>query len=638
MTAPAVRDGRRFSAGLAALLAAGLAVAYGGGFGIGFYFDDSYGIQENPAIRSLANIPSFFTDPFTLTALRTNIDVRPVLTTSFALNYAISGLDPWSYHAANLLLHFLTAWMVFLLVRDHLWWPASERGAGNRAQVPAAAAALFFAFAPVNSQALNYMWARSALLCTTFYLAGFFALVRGRLVPAVVLHVLALLTKTIAVTLPAVFVVYDYLYRDRGRFPDFASWLSGWRRLAVPVAALLVLDVVYVVVRAWMLPPWIGDYLHEGWVTSRIWFVSQWSALLHYVRIFVWPAGLSVDHDFAYNMTGFEPRALLSLAVLLVWVAAALRAARTQPLFTFATLWFFLTLAPESSVLPLAEVVNDHRPYIASTLGLSVLLVLGVERVASLVGGVRRREVFLAATALLCAAGVAITSHRTWEWSDQMRLWEATVEASPRNGRAWMNAGLAYMRAGRYPEARVRFEKARSLNPSYSYVYMNLSVLESAEGNAAAATAWAREAVRHGPHLSRAHFYLGSALEKQGDLAEAAAEYRRALEIEPNDAAVKAAVERVGKPHTPTDVERMTTALRLLDVERKPDAAIAELRALLAQNPTHYGAHWQMARALDAAGRRAEARLAWQKMLELAVRWNNAGDEQKVRARLAEAE
>src|SRR5690242_20484830 len=236
MSVRGVRDGRRFRPGQAVLLAVGLAVAYGGGFGIGVYFADSYGLQDNRAILSLAHIPTLFTDHFTLTSLRTNIDVRPVLTTSFALNYAISGVDPWSYHAANLLLHFVTAWMVFLLVRDHLWWPAEERGPGGGAELPAAAAALFFAFAPVNSQALNYMWARSALLCTTFYLGAFFALVRGRHGLAAVLHVLALLTKTIAVTLPAVFVVYDYLYRDRRRFPYFADWLSGWRRLAAPVA------------------------------------------------------------------------------------------------------------------------------------------------------------------------------------------------------------------------------------------------------------------------------------------------------------------------------------------------------------------------------------------------------------------
>lgn len=158
--------GEKFTLVFFALLAVGLALAYGNSFGIGFYFDDTYGIANNPAIRTLNNIPRFFTDPFTLTSLRENVDIRPVLVVTFALNYAISGNDPWSYHLLNLILHFITAGLVFLIVRDYLWWPASYRGPDGDARFPAAAAALFFAFAPLNSQTLNYMWARSALLCT----------------------------------------------------------------------------------------------------------------------------------------------------------------------------------------------------------------------------------------------------------------------------------------------------------------------------------------------------------------------------------------------------------------------------------------------------------------------------------------
>src|SRR6266849_6050634 len=191
----AVPQGHKFTLLFFALLGVGLAASYANSLGIGFYFDDTYGISSNPAIRSLRNIPLFFTDPFTLTTLRENVDVRPVLVVTFALNYAISGNQPWSYHVFNLILHFIAAGLVFVIVRDHLWWPASDRGRNGAARIPAAAAALFFALAPLNSQTLNYMWARSALLCTVLYLAAFLALLRGRWILGSVLHTLALLTK-----------------------------------------------------------------------------------------------------------------------------------------------------------------------------------------------------------------------------------------------------------------------------------------------------------------------------------------------------------------------------------------------------------------------------------------------------------
>src|SRR4029077_10630310 len=166
--------GRQFTRLVLALLAVGIALAYSGGFGIGFNFDDTYGIAQNPAIRSLRNIPRFFTDPYTTWVDNTQVDLRPILLITYAVNYAVSGLQPWSYHVVNLLLHFTAATLVFVIVRDHVWWPAGE------GRIPAAAAALFFALAPINTQPVDYVWARSALLCVTLYLGAFLAFLRRR--------------------------------------------------------------------------------------------------------------------------------------------------------------------------------------------------------------------------------------------------------------------------------------------------------------------------------------------------------------------------------------------------------------------------------------------------------------------------
>jgi len=632
-------DGRTFTRAFLAVLAVGLLVAYGASFGVGFYFDDSYGIRENPAIRSLANIPSFFTDPFTLTPLRQNVDVRPVLVTTYALNYAISGTSPWSYHLFNLIAHFLAATMVFVLVRDHVWWPAERRGPEGGARIPAAAAALFFAFAPINNQALNYMWARSALLCTVFFLAAFLAMMRGRLLAAVLLHALALLTKAIAITLPVVFVVYDFLYRDRERHPDLRSWLRDWRELVVPVAPLLVVDMLYLALRSAMLPPWAGDALHESWVTPWIWCISQWPALLHYVRIFVWPTGLSVDHDFPYTLSIAEFAAGGSLLVLATWIGAALWWSWRYPQAAFATMWFFITLAPESTFAPLAEVVNDHRPYIASSLGLSVLLAWLLERAASYAGR-RRREVFIAFAAMLCAAALVLGARRTLEWADEEKLWDSTVATSPTNGRAWMNSGLVQFHKGNLKEARRRYERARQFAPAYPYLYMNLSALEMAEGHIKEAVEQGRQSVRFGPELSKSYYYLGLALEKQGNVTEAATSLRRAAALDPNDAAAKSASARTAAAQAAADAKKAETALmaeglRLLDGDREAERAAGVFRELLKRSPGHYGATYQLARSLDAAHRPEEAAPLWQKMLILSREARDKQTEAKVRERLS---
>src|SRR5438876_195347 len=194
-TPPSRPEPERASRLLAILFALVIAAVYANGLTIPFQFDDEHALEHNPAIRSLANIPRFFVDPNTSTVLRENKDLRPVLLTTFALNYAVSGDATWSYHVLNLVLHWLAVLLVFRIVRDHLWL-------GADAVAVAAGAALVMAAHPLNTEAVDYLSARSALLTTVFYLGAFDAAVRQRPRTCLLLFTLALLTKAIAVTLP----------------------------------------------------------------------------------------------------------------------------------------------------------------------------------------------------------------------------------------------------------------------------------------------------------------------------------------------------------------------------------------------------------------------------------------------------
>lgn len=617
-------SGRRLTLLTAALLAIGIGAAYSNSLSVGFEFDDVYLLTNNPSIRSLRNIPRFFYDPFTLTTVRENADLRPVLQITYALNHAISGLRPWSYHAVNMVLHLVAALLVFRIVRDHLW--------PGPALVPAAAA-LFFALAPLNSQTLDYMSARSALLCTTLYLAAFWCVLRRRQWPAALLHALALLTKAIAVTLPAVIVAYDFLYRDRARCPTVLGYVRDWRRVVRLVLAPVVLDLAYLLYRRLLLPPWVSETFHQSFTTPWLWFMSEWSAQLYYVRLFLWPDALSIDHDFPYAFSFFQARAWLALCVIVAWIAVALRSAARRPLVAFATLWFFITLAPESSFAPLAEVVNDHRPYIASSLGLSVLLAWLIHEASSRLRE-RQQPAFVLACLVLCAVTIPITRHRNWQWQDSVRLWTDAAEKGPGNGRAWMNAGLALMARGQLAEARRHFERARASNPGYAYVYMNISVLEAHEGHLDAALHAADEAVRLNPGLAPAHYYRGRVLEKLGRTEEAAAAYEQALAIDPRHLEASNALARLTPNGASSAEALMQSGLDALYAQRKPEEAAAYFRKVLDRNPTHYGATYQLAEALDASGHGDEAQRLWATVLQMAEGYGDQTTAATARARL----
>jgi protein O-mannosyl-transferase len=605
-------SGRRFTLAFVGVLAAAIAIAYSNSFNVGFQFDDWHTLQKNPAIRSLANIPRYFVDASTLTVLRENVDARPFLVVTYAVNYAISGLRPWSWHLVNLFIHLAAAMLVFFIVRDFLWWPPSERGPNGEGRLPAAAAALIFAVAPLNHEAIVYVSARSALLSTALYLGAFHSFLRRRWLLMGVLYALALLVKSIAITLPATVLLYDFIYRDRTRHRRIGDYLRDWRRLTQPLVVLGAVSLAFLAYRQAVVPSWMPETRKQSFITPGTWLMSEWSALLYYVRLFVWPDALSIDHDFPYAWSLLETRAWLPLLVILAWIGTALRVHLARPIAAFATLWFFVTLSVESSVFPLAEVVNEHRPYVASSLGLAVLaswLIYG----ASTLAGRRATATFVAVVAAVVLVAIPVTRHRNWVWQDSLRLWKDAAEKGPNNSRAWMNAGVELKARGDLVEARRYFERARAVGPAYAWVPMNMSSLLRVEGDLDGALREAQEAVRLAPTLALAHYYLGSAFEALGRIDEARAAYTRALEINPTDSEPQFALNRlaVGNAHT-----EMAAGLQALATD--PEGAIPHFRKVLDMNPTHYGATYQLAAALDRVGRPGEARPLWEKTLAMA--------------------
>src|SRR5262249_38339807 len=276
---------------------------------------------------------------------------------------------PWSYHVVNLLLHWIVTLLVFRIVRDHLWL-------GDEAMPVAVGAALIVAVHPLNTEPVNYVSSRSALLTAVFYLAAFDAAARDRSVRCVLLAACAMLTKSIAVSLPLVVLVHRVFDR-RSSAGDHRRPLP-WR-LLVALALVTVAGIVY---RWWLLPPWVVESARQPDVTPRLYLQTQWSALPYSLRLVVWPDALGVARlDFHWVRSMSDPRAWGSLLALLALGVVAWLLARRRLAFGFCTLWVVITLAPESSVFPLAEAVNEHRPYLAM-LGLATIAALGLWLVA----------------------------------------------------------------------------------------------------------------------------------------------------------------------------------------------------------------------------------------------------------------
>jgi tetratricopeptide (TPR) repeat protein len=604
------------------VLATVIAAAYSNGLDVPFAFDDWHAVEQNPAIRDLSQWPRYFTDPTTFSVLRENRDLRPLLVLSLALNHRVSGLAPWSYHLVNLALHWLVCLLVYRIVRDHLWLGPGEAGP------VALAAALLVAVHPLNTEPVNYVSSRSALLTTACYLGAFDAAVRRRWGLAYALGAAAMLTKSIAVTLPVALAMYLLLDRTdrRTAFPR------------APFAGLTAVVVAGIAYRLWLLPAWIFQTTRQADVTPLVYFRTQWSALLYYLRLFLWPNALVIDRlDYPWSRSWGDVQAWGSLLAIALIAAVVWRLTRVRRAFAFAALWVPITLAAESSVFPLAEAVNEHRPYLAM-LGLATFAALAIWLVA---GAAARRYsapapwlFAVVVTGLVSLLGAA-TYARTEVWRDPLTLWTDATRKAPRNPRAWLNAGHTAMARGDLRASRTMLMEAHRLSPCYAYVQMNLAALEAREGRPQESLRWADEAVRCNPGLALAHLHRAEALERLGRGDDALTEYREATRIDPAYAEAWQAQGRLLEARgdwraalgaydralalDPTNADAAMRGALLLHYRLDdPAAAVERYRRVLAANPLHYGAHYQLAVALLATGRRDEALAIWAKFVPMA--------------------
>jgi hypothetical protein len=221
-------SGRGGRAAAAAFLA-GAALVYGVGLFNAFQYDDYHMVVYNPAIRDSAMIPRMVVDKGVFSGTERVQHYRPLVLASYAADFAMSGSEPWAYHATNIFLHGVTAWLVFLLA-----------GAWGLPGIGSLIAGLVFLIAPAHSEAVNYVAARSSLLATVFSVAAVYAYSRFRQCPggpwragawlaaAYLSWGLGLLSKEIAIVVPALMMAYDVVVAPRtrwGRFGFIAPYL-----------------------------------------------------------------------------------------------------------------------------------------------------------------------------------------------------------------------------------------------------------------------------------------------------------------------------------------------------------------------------------------------------------------------------
>ena len=626
---------------LPALLLATLA-AYQPAWHGGMLWDDDSHVTRSD-LRSTEGLWRIWAQP------GTTQQYYPVVHSAFWIFHRLWGGDTLGYHLVNILLHALSSFLVFAILR--------------RLSVPGASlAAVVFALHPVHVESVAWISELKNTLSGSLYLGALLLYLRfdekrnRRLYAlAMALFVPALLSKTVTATLPAALLVVFWWLRGR----------LSWRRDVLPLVPFFALGAAAGLMTVWVERTMIGaqgaeyqyTWIERGLIAGRaVWF---------YLGKLLWPAGLLFVYPrWQVSQPAWWQYLFPAGAVALFVGLWLLRKRSRGPLA--AMLLFSGTLFPALgffNVYPFRfSFVADHFQYLASV-AVIALCCAGLARLA-IKWNLDVKAAMAAALALGVGLGV-LTWHQSRRFADAGTLYRATLSRNPSAWLALVNLGKLELQ-DRPEEAEAHFLEALRLKPDLPEAHINLGILRL-RGDPAGAEAHFREALRLKPVSAEAHnnlgfvliasgrfeeaaahlkeamrlqngyvdagYNLGRALQAMGRLEEAVAQYRDSLQLAPDSGeihnALGLALQQLGRQEEaavqfrhalrlmPTSAEAAYNLANILAGIGRYEEAIAQYREAIRLKPDFAQAHNNLGGALQAMGRLSEAAAQYREAIRL---------------------
>jgi Flp pilus assembly protein TadD len=229
-------------------------------------------------------------------------------------------------------------------------------------------------------------------------------------------------------------------------------------------------------------------------------------------------------------------------AIILGLIAATVWALVRRPAVGFLGAWFFLILAPTSSVMPIADLAFEHRMYLPLAAVVTLFIIggyrLGHGVIARFTQSAAQRKqlgqfIGAGALAIIVAALASSTFLRNTYYQSEIVMWADIVKKRPGNARAHNNLGMFLAERGQYDEALAHFDEACRLNPDDALAKNNLGLTLAKQGRIAEAVPLYLAALQRKPDYTDAHFNLGRALVAEGDLEAAKAHFSDTVKLDP---------------------------------------------------------------------------------------------------------
>ncbi|HZW61882.1 MAG TPA: tetratricopeptide repeat protein [Candidatus Babeliales bacterium] len=479
-----------------------------------------------------------------------------------ALYYKIGRFDPFAYRVGNVVLHITNATLIFFILLYGLSHLKRLSFFKTNAFAIALLTSLLFALHPVQTQTVSYViQGQLEGLATLFILSMcvcLLMLARAKtLLPKIgltfslcILAALSCGTKEIAIIAPILLIVFDWFFLTQGDAQALKS------RLLLHSAITLIMVSIYL----WLLKPAffaeifgfqkiavnnIGNIItHDPktTITPYVFFISQFKVILHYLWIFIWPLGISVEYDWlvAKNLFAFDCIAplliLLAIGALLLYLLKK----DWANIAVFPLFWFFLCILPRASIIPSTELLADYKTYTAS-FGWLLLLAAAIIKLSLLAYQRLNLAQFFLIThrqgtivALLLALPLGwFTIERNKVWHSGLAFWGNILQNAPGKARAYNNYGAALSQHQKFKEAIPYFQKAIDLDPNYPDPYNNIAIAYGVIGSSDHALQALKTCIKINPYYPEGYNNLALFLICNKEYTQAEHALHKALKLRP---------------------------------------------------------------------------------------------------------
>ncbi|MBX7218314.1 MAG: tetratricopeptide repeat protein [Blastocatellia bacterium] len=491
-------------------------VCYGNTLSAGFVQDDHIVILQDLSLRSLSQAYKIFSLPYWGNA--ENGAYRPLTSLSFALNYAIGGLNPFGYHLGNLLLHALNCCLIGLIV-----WKYRPKW------MTALVTMLLFAIHPIHTEAVSQLVGRTELLSTFLMLVAWLAWLsaqrhRSAYILSLGCSLSALFVKESAIVFIGVLVLSEGCAAGR-------QWRTQLRSHLPQLAGFFMVACGYLVVRVLVLKQFGASLnytmFRDAPLTTRLFTMNL--GFVRYFELLVWPTRFCSDYDFSVIplQTTLSVKVLLSAVCVLGVLATGIGLLWRNRLCAGAILFFFVTISIVSNIaLPTGILIAERVLYFPS-IGVCVLAAYGLERLST--QGSAAKAMAWSGLTMLVLLGGWQTWQRNFAWKDDRAWILALTMDAPNNPKGVMALAALRAQEGNPGEAEKLFRHAIELAPDRGSPYEALGNFYLSQARPAEARPLFEKALRIQPRLTSAHIGLGRVFARTGNLQQAVSEYQIGL-------------------------------------------------------------------------------------------------------------